>query len=117
MGNFINVRIDSDTLLSMLCNRVDEFGGNMYDDEERMLFKNMYEHYVDAGIFEERKFDVMHIVDNDLVNYCSILTESDSEFLKVQALAKQGKDDISCQTCFSLIEASNDDFSKILVRH
>ena len=103
----LNIQIDEDTALEMLTNRVRVWR----DGEIAELFDKMYENYIDSGVFEGAEFDPMVIVDNDVVNYCQVIEEGDSEFEEIKSLYKKngGCCDISCETNYSYIEAVNDD--------
>lgn len=107
------VDVENEILLKLLIERVKFWT----DDQDVIdLYESMYDNYLENGMFSE-KFDVDEIVDNDYVNYCNVISEGDEDFEKVQNLAKNYEYDISCQTCYSYVEAHNDDYSLILVRH
>ncbi|MBO7712303.1 MAG: hypothetical protein J6S85_01970 [Methanobrevibacter sp.] len=112
----ITVKIDEDTALEMLCDRVDFWR----DGEEADLFKKMYEHYVYNGLFDGAEFDVKSIVDNDVVNWCSIVDTSSKDFKKLLRLYKKGEYDVSCEKfkegSYGYIEAVSDDETMILTR-
>lgn len=113
MGDYITVKIDKDYLLDMLLERCDFWGTSR---ENKDLFEKMYSNYIDSGCFDEAELDIMVIVDNDVVNYTTVLYAEDKEFQEILELYKQGEYDISCQTCYSFIEAVSDDEKRILVR-
>lgn len=113
MNEFINVKVEKDDVIDLLVNRV-----RFWTDNEDVvdLFRQMYENYVEEGVFDELNVDL--IVDNDYVNNCRVIEKGDEEFEKVQELAKQGCYDSSCETdCYGFIEACNEDYSLILVRY
>lgn len=110
----IRIKINEDDLLNMLVERVEYWTDDAVTID---LFSKMYEHSINDGCFEDAELDVMQIVDNDYVNYCKIINDGDDDFQKVQQLAKDGEYDISCETCYSFIEAHDDDFNNILVRY
>lgn len=112
MNEFINVIIRKDYVIDLLNNRVTFWTNN---EEVVDLFKQMYERYLDEEVFDN--LDIELIVDNDFINDCIIIDKGDEYFKKVQELAKQGYYDISCETCYSFIEAYNEDYSLILVRY
>lgn len=112
MNEFINVKIEKDYLLELLSNRV-SFWTN--DKEVIDLFEKMYERYMDEEVFNNLDIDL--IVDNDFINDCGIIEKGDEDFKTIQELAKQGYYDISSKTCYSFIEAYNEDYSLILVRY
>lgn len=103
----INVKLDEDTALNLLTERVRAWR----DGEIAELFDSMYENYIDSGVFEDAEFDPMTIVDYDVVNYCQVIEEGDSDFEEIKNLYKEkgGLCDISCETNYSYIEAVNDD--------
>ena len=103
----INVKLDEDTALNLLTDRVRAWRSG----EVAELFDKMYENYIDSGVFEGAEFDPMVIVDNDVVNYCHVIEEGDSDFEKIKNLYKEngGLCDISCESNYSYIEAVNDD--------
>ena len=113
----INVRIDEDTLLEMLTNRVKEWR----DGEIAELFNKMYENQVYSGCFEDCDFDPMVIVDNDIVNYCTVIEKEDADFEKLLNLYHEGESDVSCESfengSYSFIESVSDDEDLILVRY
>ena len=61
----MTVTIDNDTALEMLMERV-KFWTN--DDDYIYLFTKLYRRKIDSGYFDNKKFDVKDIVDNDFVN-------------------------------------------------
>lgn len=106
------VDIENEILLKLLIERVKFWT----DDQDTIdLYESMYDNYLENEMFSEN-FNVNEIVDNDYVNYCNVITKGDEDFEKIQDLAKDHEYDISCQTCYSFIEAHNDDYSLILVR-
>ena len=112
MNEFINMKVEKDDVIDLLVNRV-----RFWTDNEDVvdLFRQMYENYVEEGVFDE--LNVNLIVDNDYVNNCGVIEKGDEEFEKVQELAKQCCYDISCETdCYGFIESYNEDYSLILVR-
>lgn len=113
MNDYVTVKIPKDNLLDILIERVILWG---IGREHKDLYEKMYESYIDNGIFDNSELDIMGIVDNDIVNYTSIIEEGDEDFLEVLEFAEQGEYDISCETCYSFIEAVSDDKKRILVR-
>lgn len=88
------VKIDNEMALNMLMDRLDFWN---VDDVTYHLFEEMYEYYIDGGCFEGTEFDVMKIVDNDYVNYCSVIREGDEAYEDIKKLYDmQGLGDISC---------------------
>jgi hypothetical protein len=116
----VTVQIDEDDLLDMLMDRVAEWTN---DTEVRDLYEKMYESYVDGGCFEGAELNIMSIVDNDYVNYCSTLCEEDcseEDWKKLVELYEEGTRDISCEDFkdirYNFIEAMNDDRTMALMR-
>ena len=105
------VRIDEDVAIEMLVNRVKHWSN---DITTHRLYEAMYENYVYGGCFEGGEFDVMVIVDNDYVNYCSVIEEGDEAYEDIKQLyEEQGCGDISCEYDlnhgYSYIEAEYND--------
>ena len=106
------VRIDEDTALDMLMNRVSYWTD---DDTVFYLYKEMYEHYISNGLFDGADFDVNCIVDNDYVNWCTVIGDGDEAYEDIKKLYdEQGCGDISCEDelnhGYSFIEAEYDDY-------
>ena len=104
------VRIDNDTALEMLLDRLEHW---THSDTARRLYEQMYESYIDGGVFDGGEFDVMVIVDNDWVNYCTIIDEGDDAYAGIKELYdREGLGDISCEDDlnggYSFIEAEYD---------
>ena len=105
------VRIDNDTALDMLMKRVSHWTD---DRDVRRLYEIMYEDYIDGGVFEGGEFDVMSIVDNDYINWCTVVSEDDEAYKDIKKLFdEQGCGDISCEYelnhGYSYIEAEYND--------
>jgi len=116
MENYTLVKMDNDEIIEMLVNRLDYWN---VDREVKELYEKMYTNYVENGVFEGAELDVKAIVDNDYVNYCQVLDDSDDCFEAVLKHHHDGDYDISCEDdCdgYSFIEAVSDDESMILVR-
>lgn len=113
MSDYVTVKIDKDYLLDMLLDRCNFWGTSR---ENKDLFEKMYSNYIDNGVFAECELNIMTIVDNDVVNYTAIIEDGDEDFQEVLELYRQGECDISCQTCYSFIEAVSDDEKRILIR-
>ena len=120
MTDFITVKMDKETALNMLLERVRYWTD---DEDEVGLFEKMYEDYLWNGVFSESEFDVQNIVDNDWINYTAIITPEDKDFAKLLEIYKeQGLGDCS-ETDFeeykiSFIESVDDETnpSMFLVR-
>ena len=116
----VTVQIDEDDLLEMLMNRVAEWTN---DTEVRDLYEKMYESYVDGGVFEGAELNIMSIVDNDYVNWCSVVSEEDcteADWKKLVELYENGERDISCEKFedirYNFVEAMNEDRTMALMR-
>ena len=101
------VQIDNDTALELLMNRLSRWTD---DEDVRRLYEQMYENYIDCGAFEGGEFDVMSIVDNDYINWCTVVGEGDEAYEGIKKLYDEdGRTDISCEDEFnggySFIEA------------
>ena len=103
----VNVRIDENDLLEMLMNRVKQWNST---ETALDLYEKMYESEIYSGCFEGAEFDVNLIVDNDVINYCNIVEEGDSDFNSIlQLYEEQGLGDISMESNYSFIEAVDDE--------
>nr|DAU29371.1 MAG TPA: hypothetical protein [Caudoviricetes sp.] len=103
----VTVKIEENDLLEMLVERVKFWDRS---EAEANLYKKMYESEIDAGIFEDAELDINLIVDNDVVNYCNIIEEGNSEFDSILQLYKEeGLGDISIESNYSFIEAVDDE--------
>lgn len=114
----INVQVDEDYLVDLLVERV----GVWTDDSDVIdLFKSMYRSYADGGCFDGMEIDIMNIVDNDYVNWCSVIYDSDNDFEELKEIYKeQGLGDCSCEIHgYSYIEAvdNEENPTMFLVRH
>ena len=114
----INVKIEDWQLLEMLLERCQVWGTSKDNID---LFEKMYQNYIDGGVFDSAELNIMSIVDNDVVNYCSVIEKGEKDFKKLLKLYKQGDYDVSCEDFkeyrVSYIEAVSDDETRILVRH
>ena len=89
------VRIDEDTAIEMLMDRVSHWTDDYTVCE---LYHQMYESYVYGGVFDGGEFDIMVIVDNDYVNYCDVISVGDEAYENIKKLyEEQGIGDISCE--------------------
>lgn len=86
----ITLKLDEDTAVEMLVNRV----GYWTDDNDVIeLFEQYYENMVYNGCFDGSDFDVMSIVDNDYVNNTSITTREEFEADRDKFIEEQLKSD------------------------
>lgn len=106
MNGYTTVKIDNDTLLEMLRERVESWTDDTSTIE---LFVKMYDSYIWGGCFEGA--DIMEIVDNDYINWCSVIEQGDEEFDELLKIYnEQGLGDCSCETNYaSYIEAVDDE--------
>ena len=89
------VKIDEEQAVEMLLDRLEHWTDDFVTYK---LYEAMYESYVYGGCFDGGEFDVMAIVDNDYINYCSVITPDDEEYEGIKALYDlQGLGDISCE--------------------
>ena len=105
----VTVKIKENDLLEMLMDRVEQWNNTT---TALNLYEKMYESEIEAGCFEGAEIDVNLIVDNDVINYCNIIEEGDSEFSSILQLYKeQGLGDISMamESHYSFIEAVDDE--------
>ena len=116
----ITIQIDEGKALDMLMDRVREWRNDATTLE---LFEKMYQNYIDSGCFEGCEFDVNSIVDNDVINWCSVIELEDKnkrDFKKLLKMYSDGERDFSCEhlktISGSYIEAVSDDETSILIR-
>lgn len=114
----VTVKVEDWQLLDMLLDRCEAWGTSK---ENKDLFEKMYSNMIDSGCFEGAELNIMSIVDNDVVNYCSVIDETEKDFNKLLELYKQGEYDVSCEDFeeykVSFIEAVSDDETRILIRY
>ena len=116
----ITVRINESDAVEMLMDRLEYWTD---DDDVKDLYREMYESYVDGGCFDGADFDVMSIVDNDYVNWCSVVCQEDCkkrDWKKLVKLYDEGYRDVSCEDigdiCGGFVEAMNSDRTMALMR-
>lgn len=103
----VTVKIKENDLLEMLMDRVEQWNNTT---TALNLYEKMYESEIEAGCFEGAEIDVNLTVDNDVINYCNIIEEGDSEFNSIMKLyKKEGLGDISMESHYSFIEAVDDE--------
>ena len=68
--------IDNDEAVDMLLDRLKYW---THDLDVIHLFEIYYENMVKSGWWEHEEFDVMSIVDNDYVNWTSVLADDELE--------------------------------------
>ena len=115
------VIIDDDMALELLENRLDKalewWSSPAYKD----LYMQMYQAYINSGVWDETPLDVLQIVDNDIINYTRVITSDDEEYQDLyQLYEQQGLGDISCEHNlnhgWNFIEAVDEINEYILVR-
>lgn len=117
--SLVTVQMEDYELLDMLLDRLAYWGR----EDERELYEQMYQRRLDAGYFESGEFNISVIVDNDVVNYCEVITEEEhpQEFKQLLQLYHAGIYDVSCESfediSVSYIEAVSDDEKRILIRY
>lgn len=96
----VNVRIDENILLEILMDRVEQWNSTKTALD---LYEKMYWSKIVAGCLGGCGIDVNSIVDNDVVNYCSIIEEGDLDFDSIlQLYEEQGLGDISMESNYNL---------------
>lgn len=111
----MKVEIDNDTALEMLMDRV-----RFWTDDSDVIevYEKMYESAIDLGCFDGGEFNVMQIVDNDYVNWCTTITPEDEHFDEIVKAYKDGERDISLNHWgYGFVEAVNEDETLALVRY
>ena len=89
------VNIDNGKAVDMLLDRLEYWTNDLVTYK---LYEAMYEHYVDGGVFDGGDFDIMAIVDNDYVNWCTVVGEGDEAYEDIKKLyERDGITDISCE--------------------
>lgn len=77
------------------------------DEDVQTLYELMYTDYVDSGCFDGTELNVNYIVDNDVVNWCSVIEEGDEYYDEMLNAYNNGERDISCNGWgYSFVEAS-----------
>lgn len=106
----VTIKINEEDLVDALVERVKYWT----DDTDIIeLYDRMYNSYVYGGCFDGAEIDIMNIVDNDYVNWCSILLRGDDGYEEIKAIyEEQGLGDCSCECqdyMCSYIEAEYND--------
>lgn len=73
----VNVKIEEETLIDMLVDRLKEWTS---DPDTIELFENYYTEAVNGGCYEGMEFDTSVIVDNDYINYFKVLEKDDPDY-------------------------------------
>lgn len=75
------VQITGDEYLELLIDRLKVW----CDDPVVMaLYEEMYQRYIDEGVFENNTETVMSIVDNDWVNWCDVISEGEENWDEIE---------------------------------
>ena len=77
----ITVKIDEDTLLTMLLDRVEYWTS---DEDVIDLYRDYYENLINSGCFNDSELDVRDIVDDDYVNYLTTISKEDFEQYNIE---------------------------------
>lgn len=118
------IYIEEDDLLDLLMNRV-KFWAHDNDEYDKIairLYEQMYDNYIQSGVFESpsEKLDIKVIVDNDWVNNCGVIQKGDDEYDAYKKIYdNQGLGDCSCDDSVScnFIEAYDEQTGSFLVRY
>lgn len=102
----ITIKMDEEDFLDLLMDRVESWNDSSNDVVYR-LYQDMYESYVYDGVFENTDASIAEIVDNDWVNYCTVVEPGDDSYDKILELyERDGLGDISTEDAgYSYIEA------------
>lgn len=110
----VTVSIDENDLLEMFEDRVKIWNT---DSEDIELFSKMYERQINGGYYNDGVLDIKAIVDNDYINWCTIIYPSDEHFEEILEHYKNNDYDISeLNIGYDYIEAVTDKEDAILVR-
>lgn len=81
----ITVMMEEEDVIELLMERLDSW---VHDDEISNLFRDMYTKNVYNGIYSE--LNVMDIVDNDYVNWCTVLYNDDDNYEETLKAYQEG---------------------------
>lgn len=70
----VTIKIDEDTFLDMLMDRVEYWTDDYYTQD---LFRDYYKRGIDCNCFEGCQLDLNFIVDNDYINNLRIISKED----------------------------------------
>ena len=103
----ISVKIDSDSLVEMLIERLKVWTG---DEDTIDAFSKMYENSAESGVFENADISergIWQIVDNDWVNWVSAVAKEDVSDEDWEALQKMQSGDLSeCESPLESLECN-----------
>lgn len=77
----ITVKIDEDTFLEMLLDRVEYWTS---DEDVIDLYSEYYEDLIYSGCFEGAELNIDYIVDNDYINYFTTISKEDFEDYNIE---------------------------------
>lgn len=77
MSRMHTVKIDEDTMIEMLMDRLIT-AWNPDDPDIVEIYHQYYTDMVENGVYDNTEFDVMDIVDNDWINYTDIYAPEDA---------------------------------------
>ena len=102
----ITVKVNEYQLVDLLLDRVEYWTD---DPDVYRLFDMMYTNYAEGGCFDGCELDIKAIVDNDYINYCSVISEGDEAYEDIKKIYEENDfGDISCEENnhgYSFIEA------------
>lgn len=78
----ITIKINEDDLLKKLLDRVEYWTSN---ENVIALYRNYYKELIDSGCFEGCTLDIMSIVDNDYINYLTVISKEDFEQWNIES--------------------------------
>lgn len=78
----ITVKIDEDTLLEMLLDRIKYWTSN---EDTINLYRDYYEELINSGCFDDCEVDILDIVDNDYVNNLTTISKEDFEQWNIES--------------------------------
>lgn len=115
------IMIDDDMALELLENRLDKALEWWSNPAYKDLYMQMYQAYIEEGIWDEKALYPMKVVDNDIINYTRVITPDDEEYSDlIQLYQQQGLGDISTEhdlnNDWNWIEAVDEINEYILVR-
>lgn len=85
------VEIDNADALDMLMSRIEYWTDDATIYE---LYEQMYENAIEDGVFDGGLFNVMQIVDNDYVNWCTVYEEGDKCYEDIKTVWDNDERDV-----------------------
>lgn len=114
MSDYITVKIYKDDVLDMLIARLKDRWTD--DDDVIELYEQMYDGYLENGVFDYQEFDVNSIVDNDYVNYCDVIDEDDYRYSEIKEAYENGEYEPESGNIESVLELGDGTAYKFLIR-